>query len=108
MPEGRRLFAGMTVAENLAAGAYRARGQQVAQRLERVHDLFPVLAERRHRQQVGTLSGGEQQMCAIFLILLSLTYNYLILIFNFFIFIKKFSSSLLLLDMTELPGFSSN
>jgi branched-chain amino acid transport system ATP-binding protein len=64
VPEGRRLFRGMTVAENLVAGAFVARRSEVAERLERVHDLFPILAER-HRQQVGTLSGGEQQMCAI-------------------------------------------
>jgi branched-chain amino acid transport system ATP-binding protein len=65
VPEGRRLFRGMTVAENLTAGAFVARGRAaIAERLERVHALFPILAERR-RQQVGTLSGGEQQMCAI-------------------------------------------
>lgn len=64
VPEGRRLFRGMTVAENLLAGAFTARRAVVAERLARVHDLFPILAER-HRQQVGTLSGGEQQMCAI-------------------------------------------
>jgi len=65
VPEGRRLFRGMTVLENLTAGAYviRSRGA-IAERLERVHELFPVLAQRA-RQQVGTLSGGEQQMCAI-------------------------------------------
>ncbi len=65
VPEGRRLFRGMTVLENLTAGAFvvRPRGA-VAERLERVHELFPILAERA-RQQVGTLSGGEQQMCAI-------------------------------------------
>jgi branched-chain amino acid transport system ATP-binding protein len=65
VPEGRRLFRGMTVLENLRAGAFvvRPRGA-VAERLERVHELFPILAERA-RQQVGTLSGGEQQMCAI-------------------------------------------
>jgi branched-chain amino acid transport system ATP-binding protein len=64
VPEGRRLFAGMTVTENLAAGAFRARREDVQDRLDRLFDLFPVLTERR-RQQVGTLSGGEQQMCAI-------------------------------------------
>jgi branched-chain amino acid transport system ATP-binding protein len=65
VPEGRRLFRGMTVLENLTAGAFvvRSRGA-VAERLERVHELFPILADRG-RQQVGTLSGGEQQMCAI-------------------------------------------
>jgi branched-chain amino acid transport system ATP-binding protein len=65
VPEGRRLFRGMTVAENLAAGAYVVRDRRkVTERRARVHELFPVLAERAH-QQVGTLSGGEQQMCAI-------------------------------------------
>jgi branched-chain amino acid transport system ATP-binding protein len=64
VPEGRRLFAGMTVAENLTAGAFGARRREAAVRLKRVLELFPMLAERR-RQQVGTLSGGEQQMCAI-------------------------------------------
>ncbi len=64
VPEGRRLFAGMTVGENLAAGASRVRGREAKSRVERVLELFPVLAERR-RQQVGTLSGGEQQMCAV-------------------------------------------
>jgi branched-chain amino acid transport system ATP-binding protein len=65
VPEGRRLFRGMTVAENLIAGAFTVRGRRlIAERLARVYELFPVLAERK-RQQVGTLSGGEQQMCAI-------------------------------------------
>jgi branched-chain amino acid transport system ATP-binding protein len=65
VPEGRRLFAGMTVEENLRMGAYTVAGRAVVN--ERVRDmveLFPRLGERR-RQQVGTLSGGEQQMCAI-------------------------------------------
>jgi branched-chain amino acid transport system ATP-binding protein len=64
VPEGRRLFRGMTVAENLLAGAFTAKRSEVTARLEHVHALFPILAERR-AQQVGTLSGGEQQMCAI-------------------------------------------
>jgi branched-chain amino acid transport system ATP-binding protein len=65
VPEGRRLFRGMTVRENLTAGAFLLRGRGVvAERLDRVHELFPVLADRA-KQQVGTLSGGEQQMCAI-------------------------------------------
>jgi branched-chain amino acid transport system ATP-binding protein len=65
VPEGRRLFAGMTVLENLRMGAHTTRDRAaVRARLERVYDLFPRLAERR-RQQVGTLSGGEQQMCAV-------------------------------------------
>jgi branched-chain amino acid transport system ATP-binding protein len=65
VPEGRRLFAGMTVHENLMAGAYTVRSRErVAARLEHVVGLFPVLSER-YRQICGTLSGGEQQMCAI-------------------------------------------
>jgi branched-chain amino acid transport system ATP-binding protein len=63
--EGRRLFRGMTVLENLVAGAFVVRDQKaIAERLAWTFDLFPVLAERR-KQVVGTLSGGEQQMCAI-------------------------------------------
>ena len=65
VPEGRRLFAGMTVEENLTMGAFASHRQALSERrLERVYQLFPRLAERRW-QQVGTLSGGEQQMCAI-------------------------------------------
>lgn len=65
VPEGRRLFRGMTVRENLTAGAFLVRPRAaVAERLDRIHELFPVLADRGD-QQVGTLSGGEQQMCAI-------------------------------------------
>jgi branched-chain amino acid transport system ATP-binding protein len=65
VPEGRRLFAGMTVEENLEIGGYApaARPARPA-RLERVYTIFPVLRARR-RQAAGTLSGGEQQMVAI-------------------------------------------
>ena len=63
VPEGRRVFPGMSVAENLAMGAYRRRGTTKTD-LDRVYTLFPVLAERR-KQNGGTLSGGEQQMLAI-------------------------------------------
>ncbi|NLY51893.1 MAG: ABC transporter ATP-binding protein, partial [Firmicutes bacterium] len=65
VPEGRRVFADMTVAENLALGAYHRRDQEGIRRdLEWVYELFPRLAERR-QQLAGTLSGGEQQMLAI-------------------------------------------
>ena len=65
VPEGRRLFAGMTVEENLELGAFaeRARAGRDAS-LERVFALFPVLKERR-RQIVSALSGGQQQMVAV-------------------------------------------
>ncbi|MCH7923289.1 MAG: ABC transporter ATP-binding protein [Nitrospinae bacterium] len=65
VPEGRRIFPELTVAENLALGAYTRRDRKaVAEDFEWVIDLFPILAERR-AQKGGTLSGGEQQMLAI-------------------------------------------
>jgi branched-chain amino acid transport system ATP-binding protein len=64
-PEGRQLFSRMTVLENLEMGAFQRRDRdEIAADLERVYELFPRLAERR-AQSAGTLSGGEQQMCAI-------------------------------------------
>jgi branched-chain amino acid transport system ATP-binding protein len=64
VPENRRLFAPMTVAENLEMGAYLRKGKDIREDLERVHTLFPLLHERRN-QLAGTLSGGEQQMVAM-------------------------------------------
>jgi len=68
VPEGRQLFAPMTVAENLELGAYRRFGRdaksEIAQDLEKIYLLFPKLQERLD-QPAGTLSGGEQQMLAI-------------------------------------------
>jgi branched-chain amino acid transport system ATP-binding protein len=65
VPEGRRLFPGLTVLENLKLGAYIPRARpSTAQSLERVYALFPVLRNRKS-QKAGTLSGGEQQMLAI-------------------------------------------
>ena len=63
-PEGRRIFARMTVRENLDLGAYMRRDGQTRADLERVFTLFPRLKERQ-TQIAGTLSGGEQQMLAI-------------------------------------------
>ncbi len=65
VPENRRLFPQLTVDDNLKMGAFmkEARGHY-AERLDVVFDLFPRLKERRH-QMAGTMSGGEQQMCAI-------------------------------------------
>ncbi len=64
-PEGRRLFPRMSVTENLEMGAFqRADKENFTADLERVFDLFPRLKERR-TQKAGTMSGGEQQMCAI-------------------------------------------
>jgi branched-chain amino acid transport system ATP-binding protein len=66
VPEGRGIFAPMTVAENLELGAYLLKGNksEFARRYERVLSLFPRLKER-HTQLAGSLSGGEQQMLAI-------------------------------------------
>lgn len=65
VPEGRGIFANMTVGENLHMGAYTRRpGRETVESLERVYSLFPRLAQRS-RQQAGTLSGGEQQMLAL-------------------------------------------
>ena len=64
-PEGRLIFAGLTVEDNLKAGAYCIKSaKQYQKNMDRVQELFPILRERR-RQQAGTLSGGEQQMLAI-------------------------------------------
>jgi branched-chain amino acid transport system ATP-binding protein len=64
-PEGRRLFPRMTVLENLEMGAFqRTDRANFAEDMDRVFHLFPRLAERR-MQKAGTMSGGEQQMCAI-------------------------------------------
>lgn len=63
-PQGRLLFTGMTVEENLLMGAYLRRDPDIKQDLKHIYDLFPRLGERR-RQRAGTLSGGEQQMCAL-------------------------------------------
>jgi branched-chain amino acid transport system ATP-binding protein len=73
VPEGRQLFGTLTVLENLEIGAYlryypwggeKKASRTIAEDMERVYDLFPVLRERR-KQNAGTLSGGEQQMLAI-------------------------------------------
>ena len=66
VPEGRRLFAAMNIEENLLMGGY-ARGlndRALGPDLERVYGIFPILKERR-KQLAGSMSGGEQQMCAI-------------------------------------------
>ncbi|HMQ52806.1 MAG TPA: ABC transporter ATP-binding protein [Anaerolineae bacterium] len=64
-PEGRLIFGRLSVAENLILGAYHRQDKAEIQRdIERIYDLFTVLAERK-RQAAGTLSGGEQQMLAI-------------------------------------------
>jgi branched-chain amino acid transport system ATP-binding protein len=64
VPENRRLFAPMTVLENLEMGAYLRKNRDLKEDYERVYSLFPLLHERRN-QLAGTLSGGEQQMVAM-------------------------------------------
>jgi branched-chain amino acid transport system ATP-binding protein len=64
-PEGRRLFPRMSVTENLEMGAFQRKDRAgIREDMNRVFDLFPRLQERRN-QKAGTMSGGEQQMCAI-------------------------------------------
>ena len=60
VPEGRRLFAGLSVRDNLRLGGWRSRNQDI----DRVVEMFPRLGERLN-QAAGSMSGGEQQMCAI-------------------------------------------
>ena len=65
VPEGRQVFPGLTVRENLLAGAYPlSDAGRVRRNLDRMFDMYPILRERGN-QQAGTLSGGEQQMLAI-------------------------------------------
>lgn len=65
VPEGRKVFAGLTVRENLEAGGFIVSSKKEKnERLEKMLDLYPILRERE-KQQAGTLSGGEQQMLAI-------------------------------------------
>src|SRR6185437_10728106 len=65
VPEGRQLFDRMTVEDNLLMGAYlRAQAAETIRDLARMYSLFPVLGERK-KQLAGSMSGGEQQMCAI-------------------------------------------
>ncbi len=63
-PEGRMIFTGLTVEENLLAGAYTVKKTDIPRLFDEVYGYFPVLRERR-KQQASTLSGGEQQMLAI-------------------------------------------
>jgi len=65
VPEGRKVFAGLTVRENLMAGGYTlSDGPRLLGNMEKMFSLYPILRERQN-QQAGTLSGGEQQMLAI-------------------------------------------
>lgn len=65
VPEGRRVFANMTVEENLELGAYLRKNKvEIRQDMQKVYEIFPILFERR-KQLSGTLSGGEQQMLAM-------------------------------------------
>ena len=66
VPEGRRLFRGLSVRDNLLLGAYlrSASRHELVRDLDRIFTLFPILGQRRH-QDATTMSGGEQQMCAI-------------------------------------------
>ncbi len=113
VPEGRRIFASMTVQENLEMGAFsisRKNKSEIKGRTEKVFDLFPILKERR-KQRSGTLSTGEQQMLAIgralmlkpsLLLLdepsLGLSPNYVEKIFEKLVEINKNGTSLLIVE----------
>ncbi|MGC8493002.1 MAG: ABC transporter ATP-binding protein [Syntrophobacteraceae bacterium] len=64
VPEGRRLFADMSVEENLRVGAYRVPDRRVRENLSRIYEMFPVVGEKR-RRPAKNLSGGEQQLVAL-------------------------------------------
>ena len=65
VPEGRKIFAGLTVEENLLAGGYILRdAKHLRSNVNKMMELYPILGSRKH-QQAGTLSGGEQQMLAV-------------------------------------------
>lgn len=64
VPEGRRVFPRLSVADNLILGSYTRKDKEIAADLERIYTMFPRLAERKN-QLAGTLSGGEQQMLAM-------------------------------------------
>lgn len=64
VPEGRRVFSGLTVEENLLVGGYLLSGKELQENLRKNYELFPILKDRKN-QFAGTLSGGEQQMLAI-------------------------------------------
>lgn len=64
VPEGRRVFAPLTIKENLLMGGYTVNNDLIAKTMNEMYDLFPILKERMN-QPAGTLSGGEQQMLAI-------------------------------------------
>ncbi len=113
VPEGRRIFASMTVQENLEMGAFtigRKNKSEIRERTKKVFDLFPILKERR-KQKAGTLSTGEQQMLAIgralmlkpsLLLLdepsLGLSPNYVEKIFEKLVEINKNGTSLLIVE----------
>jgi len=64
VPEGRRIFPGLTVEENLFIGSVRAKPRELQKTATNIYEIFPILADRKN-QRGGTLSGGEQQMLAI-------------------------------------------
>ena len=119
VPEGRHIFAGLTVAENLQMGAFGLKDKQAAgEQITMVYDRFPVLKERQH-QDAATLSGGEQQMLAIaralmsnpkYLLLdepsLGLSPKYTDMIFDLILKIRDQGTSVLLVEQNASMALS--
>jgi len=119
VPEGRRIFASMTVLDNLEMGAFtisKAGNPEFKERLENVFNLFPILKERK-KQKAGTLSSGEQQMLAIgralmlkptLLLLdepsLGLSPNYVEAVFEKLVEINKDGTSILLVEQNAFKA----
>ena len=121
VPEGRRVFADMTVYENLLVGAYTRKDKnEIAQSLEMVYKRFPRLKERQG-QRSGTLSGGEQQMLAVGRALMSspelllldepslgLAPNFVLMIFDMIREINKQGVTILLIEQNANMALSAS
>ena len=105
VPEGRRVFAGLTVAENLRMGAYTRPKNEIPESLKMVYERFPRLEERKN-QAAGTLSGGEQQMLAMGRALMSKPRILLLEIFKIIEEVSKAGTTVLLVEQNAKKALS--